>query len=700
MMLPAFSFAQFPLVSIHDLQYVDDQNLANGIDSALNYVGDTIQVEGVVTFDPCAYGQSTTGSRVGTFLSQKNDSGAWSAIHVLIDPATIGYGSGPSAVAQLSDDVLFQDNFVYGNTVKCTGILSHFSNNTQLLLLPIQSTVTSVSIPVPAPIVLAIDTFEVNDGQGGQNIQIPTGEKYEAVYVEMQNVRVVDVTVTSGGTRINWSIQDNLGNKMKVRDMSGWIRNDTSDNFCTSSGSYTVPPFDTPIVNSVLAYVRGVIIEYKTGAGPYEYWLAPLTLNDIGPTTYAAPTVAYTTLSNPVPSTTQTQTVTASITDDQSVASATLYYAAGLSNNTFTGIAMTNTGGNIWQATIPAQGPDSTYIKYWIKATDNQGYYTNYPDSLGTNKFYLIKNSGITSIQQLQWHPLGFGASPYTGSTIDNMNVQGIVMCESGSLYDLGQVMIQSSNLPWNGIALTGSGMSTLHRGDLVKITKAKVFENNTVTTLDSVTYTVLSSANTLLAAITGISMDSIMASKFNHTEPYESMLLLYNNVYVVNLNPDVPSNFGEWSIYTIAGIPTGLRCDDISNDIGFGFNIDSFTVNQNLSYIYGMLTRSFSNWKLLPRNRDDIAGFEVIYIGVDVINSSSIKIYPNPVSDDLFVSSKNFSAETIATIYDVMGRKLLEQKNSSGNFSLSMKSLSAGTYILHVSDGKNVSRVKVVKVK
>ena len=700
MMLPAFSFAQFPLVSIHDLQYVDDQNLANGIDSALNYVGDTIQVEGVVTFDPCAYGQSTTGSRVGTFLSQKNDSGAWSAIHVLIDPATIGYGSGPSAVAQLSDDVLFQDNFVYGNTVKCTGILSHFSNNTQLLLLPIQSTVTSVSIPVPAPIVLAIDTFEVNDGQGGQNIQIPTGEKYEAVYVEMQNVRVVDVTVTSGGTRINWSIQDNLGNKMKVRDMSGWIRNDTSDNFCTSSGSYTVPPFDTPIVNSVLAYVRGVIIEYKTGAGPYEYWLAPLTLNDIGPTTYAAPTVAYTTLSNPVPSTTQTQTVTASITDDQSVASATLYYAAGLSNNTFTGIAMTNTGGNIWQATIPAQGPDSTYIKYWIKATDNQGYYTNYPDSLGTNKFYLIKNSGITSIQQLQWHPLGFGASPYTGSTIDNMNVQGIVMCESGSLYDLGQVMIQSSNLPWNGIALTGSGMSTLHRGDLVKITKAKVFENNTVTTLDSVTYTVLSSANTLLAAITGISMDSIMASKFNHTEPYESMLLLYNNVYVVNLNPDVPSNFGEWSIYTIAGIPTGLRCDDISNDIGFGFNIDSFTVNQNLSYIYGMLTRSFSNWKLLPRNRDDIAGFEVIYIGVDVINSSSIKIYPNPVSDELFVSSKNFSAETIATIYDVMGRKLLEQKNSSGNFSLSMKSLSAGTYILHVSDGKNVSRVKVVKVK
>lgn len=344
LIIPAMAFAQtYPLVSIHDLQYVDDQNLASGHDSSLTYMGDTVQVEGVVIFDPCAYGQSTTGSRVATYIADPNATGPWTGMQIIADPSVIGAGSGPAALLQLVTDAQLGNNWLLGNTVKVTGILSSFSNNTQLNILPISSSVTSISNPIPAAVVMPIDSFELNDGQGGQTIQIPSGEKYEGMYVEMQNMRVVDVSVISGGARINWSIQDNFGNKMKIRDMSGWIRNDTSDNFCTATGSFTPAPFDTPVVNSVLAFVKGVIIQYKTGTGPYEYWLAPLTLSDIGPTTYAAPTVGSTTLSNPIPSTTQSQTVTAIITDDQSVASAVLYYASGLSNNTFTSVTMTNT---------------------------------------------------------------------------------------------------------------------------------------------------------------------------------------------------------------------------------------------------------------------------------------------------------------------------------------------------------------------
>ena len=703
LIIPAMAFSQtYPLVSIHDLQYVDDQNLANGLDSALFYIGDTVQVEGVVTFDPCAYGQSTTGSRVATFISDINSIGPWSGMQIIIDPSVIGAGSGPAAVSQLSNNSLFQDNCVYGNTVKVTGILASFSNNTQLNILPIPSTVTSVSNPVPAPVILPIDSFELSDGQGGQVIQIPSGEKYEGVYVEMQNVRVVDVLVVSGGTRINWSIQDNFGNKIKIRDMSGWIRNDTSDNFCTSSGSFTPAAFDTPIVNSVLAFVRGVIVEFKTGAGPYEYFLAPLTLADIGPVTYAAPTVGAVTLSNPVPSTTQTQTVTAVITDDQSVASAVLFYASGLSNNTFLNVPMTNIGANNWQATIPAIGPDSTYVKYWIKATDNQGYYTNFPDSLGTNKFYLVKNSGITSIQQLQWHPLGYGASPYANQNIDNMNVQGIVMCESGSLYDLGQVMIQSSNNPWSGISLSGTGLTTLKRGDLVKITKAKILETNTVTALDSISFTVLSTANALPAAITTIDIDSIIAIKFNFTEPYESMLLGYDTVTVVSLNPDAPSDFGEWAIYKNP-FPVGqLRCDDQSNDIAFGFNADSLVFNQSLDYIYGMFTRAFGNWKLWPRNRDDIAGFQVIYIGIDEAGKQNAawKIYPNPMNNELNIQYSGVNNNLIIELFDATGRKVLEQKNFSASTILNVQSLSAGTYFLKLNDGTTTLHSKIVKLK
>ncbi len=698
---PTILFAQtYPLVSIHNLQYVDDQNLGNGVDSALLYVGDTVQVEGVVIFDPCAYGQSTTGSRVGTFLADPNSTGGWSAIHVIMDPAAIGYGSGPTAVALMNTDILFQDNFVYGNTVKATGILSHFSNNTQLLLLPIPSTVTSISNPVPAPIIIPIDTFEVSDGQGGQTIQIPSGEKYEGVYVEMQNVRVVDVTVVSGGTRINWSLQDNFGNKIKIRDMSGWIRNDTADNFCTSSGSFSPAPFDTPVVNSVLAFVKGVIIEYKTTTGPFEYWLAPLTLSDIGPTTYAAPTILSTSLSNPVPSTTQTQTVTAHITDDQSVASAVLYYASGLMNNSFTPVTMTNTSGTIWTATIPAIGPDSTYVKYWIKATDNQGYYTNFPDSLGTNSFYLVKNAGITSLTQLNINPLNYFSSPYVNEIITNMNASGTVVSTT-SLYDEGRVFIQDAQIPWSGIALKGSNIYTLHRGDRINITKAKVIEDFGVTSLDSATFTVTGQLPEILP-IFGIPIDSVIGGRYLYTEKYEGMLLGYDTVYAVSTNPDAPSNFGEWKVYYNTSTTSGLRCDDESNDIGATFNTDSLQLNQQLDYVYGILTRAFSNWKLLPRNLNDIAGFHTITIGIDELGKENNfwSIYPNPMNDQLMINYSGNSNNIFIELFDAAGRKVLEQKNNSINIFLDVHSLSSGTYFLQMNDGTSAVHSKVVKLK
>ena len=703
LILPAMAFAQtYPLISIHDLQYVDDQNLANGLDSALQYVGDTVQVEGVVTFDPCYYGLSPNQHRNGTFLSQVNATGAWSALHILIEPGAIGLGSAPADLQQLSDDADYYDNCVYGNTVKVTGIFKGYSNNTQLYLLPIQTDVTSFSNPIPAPIVMQIDSFEKSDGQGGQAIQIPSGEKYEGVYVELHNVRVVDVTVTSSGTRINWSIQDDFGNKMKIRDMSGYFRNDTADNFCTSAGSITPTPFDTPIVNSVLAFIRGVIVEYKTGTGPYEYFLAPLTLADIGPTTYSAPVITINPVAIPVPSTSQAQTVSASIVDfDGTVSSATLYYASGLSNNVFTSVAMTNTSGNNWQATIPALGPDSTYIKFWIKAIDNDGHQSNTPDSLGTNSFYLIKNAGITSLVQLNFHPLGYFSSPYANQTITNMNVPGTVISTT-SIYDEGSVFIQDGQIPWTGIALKGSNVISLQRGDRINITKAKVIEDFGITTLDSITYTVTSQVP-VIQPILGLPIDSVIAAKYNYTEKYEGMLIGYNSVFVVNQNPDAPSSdFGEWSIYTNSSTTSGLRCDDQSNDIGFGFNADSLSLNQPLNYIYGILVRSFSNWKMWPRNRDDIAGFQVIYIGIDELQKENTDwtIYPNPINNELNIQYSGSSKNLFVELFDAAGKKVMEQKGTFPNSVLNVQSLSSGTYVLQLNDGTNTLHSKIVKLK
>ncbi len=47
-------YAQYPLVSIEDIQFRDEASLAGEDDLSL-YNGDTVTVQGIVTFDPCTY---------------------------------------------------------------------------------------------------------------------------------------------------------------------------------------------------------------------------------------------------------------------------------------------------------------------------------------------------------------------------------------------------------------------------------------------------------------------------------------------------------------------------------------------------------------------------------------------------------------------------------------------------------------------
>lgn len=239
------------------------------------------------------------------------------------------------------------------------------------------------------------------------------------------------------------------------------------------------------------------------------------------------------------------------------------------------------------------------------------------------------------------------------------MNVPGTVISTT-SIYDEGSVFIQDGQIPWTGIALKGSNVISLQRGDRINITKAKVIEDFGITTLDSITYTVTSQVP-VIQPILGLPIDSVIAAKYNYTEKYEGMLIGYNSVFVVNQNPDAPSSdFGEWSIYTNSSTTSGLRCDDQSNDIGFGFNADSLSLNQPLNYIYGILVRSFSNWKMWPRNRDDIAGFQVIYIGIDELQKENTDwtIYPNPINNELNIQYSGSSKNLFVELFDAAGKK------------------------------------------
>ncbi len=144
------------------------------------------------------------------------------------------------------------------------------------------------------------------------------------------------------------------------------------------------------------------------------------------------------------------QTVNATITDMTGVASATLYYT--LDNGSIQSLQGTNTSGNTWTFTIPAQ-PAGTWVKYWISATDAV---TPTPFTSQTDTFLYI--SGLyhkfDNNQPDVYIPIGTLAQNYAGIA---------VRLDFGSQYtNLTTVLIRNyystsnpSNTPNNPMSVT-----------------------------------------------------------------------------------------------------------------------------------------------------------------------------------------------------------------------------------------------------
>ncbi|HNE44776.1 MAG TPA: hypothetical protein PLM27_01285, partial [Chitinophagales bacterium] len=404
--------AQYPLVEIYDIQYKDAAALA-AEDDLSAYDGDTVRIQGIVTFNPCDYALSSTGSRMGTWL-QDEDGGPFSGIHVLIDFPAIGY----TDLESLNDATLFVDNFQVGNIVECTGIVNSFEGNTQFLLLPIETSIVGFTT-LPTPVPAEVSELEVSDGAGGQVINTVDGEQYEGRYVEFTNVYVTDVTPS--GLRWFWYLQDADGNKIQIRDVSGHFRNDTYDDECNmwaggAAGETNTPDaYTPPAIGTNLAYVRGVILEFTAAT---QYGIAPLTLEDIGPSLLSPPIITDITRTPVVATPADEVTISCSITDlDGTVASADLYYSYGYGSTDWNLATMSNTGGDSWAGAIPGPGIDSTYVNYYITAFDDDGNSISNPTAAAPNT-YIVYADGINSIVQIQNTPYTSGASVWANDSI------------------------------------------------------------------------------------------------------------------------------------------------------------------------------------------------------------------------------------------------------------------------------------------
>jgi hypothetical protein len=650
MLLSFWVVAQPPVLPIDSIQFMNAGRLSqvkfnvSGQDSTLpDYIRpvfkntryqDTVTIEGIVTFEPSSYALSTSRTRKSAFL-QVTDGRSWCGIEVMMDTSQISPTISKSAFEAASQ---FTQNMKLGRKVRVTGLIRHFQNNSQLLVLPVPTQVISIGNTIKPQVVNLEDIMKNN--QGSQEPQFSTGEQWEGVYVEIKNVSVANSSLN--GQRWTWSVQDAQGNQLNIRDVSGYYRNDNNDD-----DNNTPRNFTPPAVGGKLAYIRGVITE-SGNFGSKRYNIAPLYPSDLAPPAAEPPVVSDIKVSPVIIDPTTDPVISATITDDTAVASATLYYAVGYGSTNFTPVAMTASG-STYSASVPAQNA-GTIVKYYIRAVDNGGNFVDVPDSLALSSAYKVVN-GINSVKDIQETPYSNGGSLYVNDTLKNINVSGVIVSTNGT-NDLGLITLQSGNAPWGGIFIRptiGDGTSQLKRGDSIVITEALVTErrnqgsdpfgrlvNNFGTTfLENVKFTKAGSCSAM-PIITNLTIDSILSSTFNK-EPYESSMIGFTNVTVVSQNPDAPSNFGEFLINTDPNASTGLRGENFSSDLGFTFNTDSIALNEQLSVFQGPLVFAFGNWKVFPRNRTDVgkAGDliapHITKLGADTITIIKGQTYTDP---------------------------------------------------------------------
>ena len=87
-------------------------------------------------------------------------------------------------------------------------------------------------------------------------------------------------------------------------------------------------------------------------------------------------------------------------------------------------------------------------------------------------------------------------------------------------------------------------------------------------------------------------------------------------------------------------------------------------------------------------------------YVGIDDINDSNYKIYPNPTNSIFNIGAKDDNEKIKVEIYDMTGRSVISTKNVvSQTISLNVKNLQSGHYIVKIiNDSGKVTSMKMVK--
>jgi len=196
-------------------------------------------------------------------------------------------------------------------------------------------------------------------------------------------------------------------------------------------------------------------------------------------------------------------------------------------------------------------------------------------------------------------------SSPMEGQIVIT---SGIVTADFSSGY-----FLQDGAGAWNGIYVYGYGAG-VDVGDELTI-EGEVDEYSGFTEIKNVSQTTVNSVGNALPVV------SVLSTNNCNTEDHESVLVQTTGI-CDSENPDVPDDWGEWSINDTSG---AIRIDDS----GFLFEPVLGTNYQ----VTGPIHYKNSAFKIEPRDASDIiipsAQPDVPdNVGMEIINESSVRIF------------------------------------------------------------------------
>lgn len=311
-----------------------------------------------------------------------------------------------------------------------------------------------------------------------------------------------------------------------------------------------------------------------------------------------------------------------------------------------------------------------------------------------------------TTIYDIQYSTNG--ASPLVGQTL---TTYGVV---SASIQpgDLGAVHIQQPGLTeWAGLRLRGgAALFALQRGDLIEVT-GTVVEDNGLTVLDNVSQVIKVDSG---LTVTPVQVAPGLFSTYDvtDTEKYESMLvelsLAPDSVLVVDVNPDLPNNFGDYRIgadtanhdngcRVLAGRVTSTQFSSLNvsyiNDLAWesnsgSMNVPGVEVQQGWAFqwVRGIMTYGFGEMRLLPRNNADFAPLFVSIQENPGNEALHWTVYPNPASTVIELRG-SFTAAATMELSDLRGRSVraAQSVQKDGVHMVYINDLPSGIYLITI---------------